>query len=86
MFLKFGWSIGLSFSLFILLFLFAFQGGLEAPSIKPSPTVTNYMSFSPKPRALEEGFDAGLGPRHSLSEAEICGCSKKEGPEGGKDS
>lgn len=33
-------------------------GGLEVPSIKPSPTVTNYMSFSPKPRALD-GFDAG---------------------------
>ena len=39
MFLKFCWSIGLSFSLFILLFLFAFQGGLEVPSIRPSPTV-----------------------------------------------
>jgi hypothetical protein len=87
MFLKFCWSIGLSFSLFILLFLFAFQGGLEVPSIKPSPTVhgaqlplsvtvtachscrcpvplrTNYMSFS-QSRALEAGFDAGLGPRH----------------------
>lgn len=33
-------------------------GGLEVPSIKPSPTVTNYMSFS-QSRALEAGFDAG---------------------------
>ena len=30
------------------------------------------MSFSPKPRALEEGFDAGLGPRHVELRSEDC--------------
>eukprot|EP00438_Fugacium_kawagutii_P022253 Skav210194 [mRNA] locus=scaffold6220:14926:21193:+ [translate_table: standard] len=39
-------------------------GGLEAPSIKPSPTVTNYLSLSLSPKSRNvEGVDAGGGLR-----------------------